>query len=363
MSTDIIAEVASNLKQVSLTNKVLERTRSELRDLEFRNPFGTFQKGDNGRKRICALLEYVAREEEGVKIPMAQLAMIAFMKESDFKKFHERVGNFRNSKRTKAPSRQQKSSIPSLAMKLGSFLADTNSVALRAQRLLEDLGRFYRKNTHQIRDMVQHAKTYEAACFFIVATQDLCGDYIEDKPLQASTVVDVSTDFSLGEFANVEAHVRKLLSEMHEEQDAEKVKYDLHRNTTGNKKRKTVSAPESRSGSSTSANKPRERTTDQSHQATIGAILSQGGGSADSALESMIGNPFDSSTTSIRKDEPSYSPKFVAWKDMILSRAIQSAAQELQVSDDVAAIHVPRDQALEHAVRKILQSHGLSKLS
>jgi hypothetical protein len=355
MALDTVAEVASRLKQVSVSFRILEKTRSEHRGLEFRYPYGTIQKGDNGRKRICALLEYVAREEEGVSIPMTTLASIAFMKEQDFIKFHERVGVFRTTKPPKAQTSSNKNSIQLLAMKLGSYMSDSSGVALRAQRLLGDIARFYRRNTHQMRDMIQHARTYEAACFFIVATQDRCEDDVEEKHIQASTVVNVLSNFSHSEFTEVEGHVRQLVREMNEKEDTEKTKGDLRENTADTKKRKT------RKVSVSSSNMPKEpknavgRTAIRSKQ---GAILGQREDRA-TTLECMNEDSFYTSGTTATTHDTSYSPKFVAWRDMVLHKATQSATKEIQSCDEtVLVLNVSRDQALEHAARSLLQLRG-----
>ena len=353
MSLDTVSEVASRLKQVSVSIATLEKTRSEHRGLECRYPYGTLQKGDNGRKRICALLEYVAREEEGVSIPMTTLASIAFMKEQDFQKFHERVGIFRTTKHPKAPTVSNKNSIPSLAMKLGSYMTDSSGVAVRAQRLLGDLCRFYRKNTFQIRDMVQHARTYEAACFYIVATQDYCEYDVEEKQIQASNVVNVSSDFSLGEFAEVEGHVRQLVREMNENND--KGKSDLRENMTDRKKRKTSQVYVSSSSMSKQPKNAAVRTAKRSKQAPILGQLEERATTLDCRNE----DSFHTSVTTATIHDTSYSPKFVAWRDMLLQRAIKSATKEIKSSDqNVVVFDILHDQALEFAARSLLQLRG-----
>jgi hypothetical protein len=360
MSQDAVAEVAKRLheKQISVSNTILEKTRSELRGLEFRNPYGTFQKGDNGRKRICALLEYVAREEEGITVPIAQLAAVAFMKEADFKKFHEKVGNFRTQKQKKLQTSDDKSLIPFLAMKLGSFMADSNGVALRAQRLLGDLARHYRKNTDQMRDMVEYARTYEAACFYIVATQDLCEDDKEETQLKASTVVNLSPDISLSEFTSVEEHVRQLVRDMKEKEEISEAKIDKEVHE-GRKKRKTSGVQLSRTSDPRQPENPPGRTTKRSKQAAtamLGLVEDRA-----RALECMADDSFSSRMTAIPIHDPSYSPSFVAWKDAVVSQAIQVATKEIHskaLDDDATAVNISRDQALERAVWNLLQSYG-----
>lgn len=351
MSRDTVAEVAAALKNsdhtINLSKKVLEQTRSDLRGLQHRNP-GSLQKQDNNIRRACALLEYIAREEAGIKLPMDKLASTARMKANDFKKFHQLIGNFRTKKPTKGAASNQKSSIPSLAMKLGSHVTDSNGVAIRAQRLLGDIARFYRRNRDLMTDIVQNSRTYEAVCFFIVATQDTRKDDPDEKQLKASTVVDVSTDFTLSQFANFEEHVRKLVHDMKENEEK------TQSTSEKNKKRKTDET-------SSFVQKPQKRTTKRSMQAATSTLeLVE---ERAMAIESMMEDPLAPPPATLNSYDTRYSPKFVAWKDMILAQSLKLTSTRLEAScGDGAAGNLSRDQLLQEAAFEVLQSHTSTKL-
>jgi len=167
-----------------------------------------------------------------IEIPMDKLARAAFMKPKDFRDFHEKIGNFRdnlratvvaktrakdtnskdgkgdktlqsssrnhnsnnsnneknnnnnnNKTKTKISNPHQKSgialaksSIPSLAIQMGAFVPNSSGVALRAQKLFRDLVALLKRsskqggNWHGLMDVQKNQASYEAACFYLVAT-------------------------------------------------------------------------------------------------------------------------------------------------------------------------------------------------
>ena len=103
--------------------------------MKIHNRQGTFGKHDQDVSRAAVLLEYIIREEEGgFKIPSKKVVKASFMKEANFVKLYQMVGNFlanSASTRRKGPTARnygrtnlQESSIPSLAIRLGNFVQD-----------------------------------------------------------------------------------------------------------------------------------------------------------------------------------------------------------------------------------------------
>lgn len=250
----IIADKLRLDQQIS--PQVLQETQSALRILKLKSPNGTFGKNDNDLKRACALLEYVVREREGYKIPMHRLARAACMKERDFVKFHEMIGNFRrNSKSAIQITRLRKgttptiggqtSSIPSLAIKLGTYVQDSNGVSIRAAKLYQHLMRHAKnlratERIHQLRDINDHQKAYEAACFYIAATNgENCktgssgkNDNDDDnKQLQLSNIMDVSNEFTLAEFKNILQHTQAICQERQDSGNKKEAKSSKKRQT------------------------------------------------------------------------------------------------------------------------------------
>jgi hypothetical protein len=222
---DHITKVAQKLK-LDLPPSALESAQSSLRLLKLKNPVGSFGgKYDNELKRACAILEYVAREQCGIKLPMDKLAKACYTKPKEFGGFHETIGNFRptasslTSKTTAGPIRPsqsstvasshvasgqpgkqkiisaappppppttttmttiplKKSSISNLAIQLGAFVPNSSAVAVLAQRLFQQILTFLQTKTkpreriHGLQDIQRHQSCYEAACFYLMATKD-----------------------------------------------------------------------------------------------------------------------------------------------------------------------------------------------
>jgi hypothetical protein len=83
---------------------------------------------------------------------------------------------------------------------------------------------------YQLQDMKTYKKTYEAACFFLVATRNKTtrscpsrdrGDE-EEKQLDVSTLLKVSTDFTKNEFKDVLDHIKTLKLEVNKVTDNDK---------------------------------------------------------------------------------------------------------------------------------------------
>lgn len=349
-SNDPVGQVAGRLN-IKLSSLVLEKSRSELRGLQFQNPHGTFGKGDNELKRASAILEYVAREQEGIKIPLGHLAKAAYTKEVDFGKFHRQLGNFRKGSITH-PSAVTKSSITTLAMKLGSHVHDSNGVAIRAQRLLNRIVRSHHNNPHQLRDIGRFSKVYEAVCFYVEATRGVQKGDEDGKHLQVATVVDVSTEFTLNEFTNILEHVKTMLDNMSattEPKSSTKI-VSIDSKTTS-KKRKHPSDDLSDSEHDIVVTARSKRTTMPT------AILENMQLRADN-MDSLNDDPFNLSAAPL---ETSFSPQFLIWKEQVLDQAINSATVSL--APDAQKGSNSRLQALDHAVHKFLQSAGLQFLT
>ncbi|CAJ1941405.1 unnamed protein product [Cylindrotheca closterium] len=220
---------------------LLQETQSALRLLKLKHPNGSFGKQDNDLKRACALLEYVVRERGGIKIPMKQLATAACMRERDFTKFHQTIGNFRRLGRASQAAKGREnnrsfteaSTIPFLTIKLGSYVRDPNGVAQRAAKLFQTVTKHAQElpateRGHQLRDIYDHRKAYEASCFFIAAASDVTvktnsagdGDDDDIKRLQIQHVIDASTDFTSSVFNSVLRHVQSTCQATESRQDS-----------------------------------------------------------------------------------------------------------------------------------------------
>lgn len=209
-SRDVVSQVEDKLK-TNLPRGILEATRSSLRVLNIRNRIGCFGKYDNETKRACALLEYEVRHYNSnnrirIDIPMERFAKAAFMKSKDYRSFYDKIGNFRDdlnvdssimlmSKRRRHNDEKHdgiesravftetsksniwlnKSSISLLAIQFGAFVQDPSDVALRTLEFFQEIIDLLEKSSENGRifgllDVKRNLSSYEAACFYLVAT-------------------------------------------------------------------------------------------------------------------------------------------------------------------------------------------------
>jgi hypothetical protein len=365
-----VALIIRKLKlEREISQKTIQQTQDALRILKFKNPNGSFGKQDNDLKRTFALLEYVVREKEGHKIPMGRLAKAACMKEKDFVKFHQLVGNFRENASSNRPALSTKdtnkdavvpqSSLPSLAIKLGPYVEDSNGVALRAKRLFENLLRSARSmptstGRYQLQDMKTYKKTYEAACFFLVATRNKTTKSCpsrdrsveEEKQLDVSTLLQVSTDFTENEFKDVLDHIKTLKLEVNEVNDDDgKLSLAQKNNLVPNRKRKIRVFSTNLVGKKS---KP-------------GPIPSQKRGS-DAALEVVkrgSDGDFRSDDYDALTQHPDYSYEFLKWKRNSVADAVKAAKDALIKESEQSELQISYEESLNRAATVVLRSNGL----
>lgn len=415
---DAVSLVAASLGKGSLekviSQKVIETAQSALRVLKYKHPHGTFGKGDNELKRACAMLEYVSREVDGFKIPMSELAKVAYMKDRDFNKFHQRLGNFRtigqargsaltprSSSRSTIPKPTTSvSSIPSLSIKLGPFVTDSSGVAARAQRLYNDIARYSKSNQDQLIDMARNQQIYETACYFLMATQNMGAssrksknnndDDDTTKPLQLSTVVDLSNNFTQAEFQSVLDHILTLQESMEATRIATELstnkscvnsetrkstKKNINRGGTASTHMDTVGTSTSRSMKRALCNTSQVEET--MHPKRIKPLILSAQQLASSTTRDMLQTEQEILDLNKLQDDPfarycesgfrstpqlSYSPQFLSWKQRVTLQTMQSATAALQAAsngDNRENHAVTRQQSLKFAAEEFLRSQGL----
>ena len=371
MYQNAAAIIAQRLKLTQeIPQKVLQETESALRLFKVKNPTGTFGKQDNDLKRACALLEYIYREMEGVKIPINRLAKAACMKEKDFLKFHQTIGNFRDNVAVRkagrdASSGRKRSSIPSLGIKLGSYIQDSNGVASRAMKLFDDIVSHSKnmpasERAYQFRDMKQHQRAYEAACFYLVATSEKMitsraskvQDEDDDRQLSISQVIGVSNDFTEADFKNILSHVENLCQDMKSGKGLPRQRETARqKGKLAGKKRSNVSTLEQRIPS-----KPKKSTGLLSQDLASNATLELLSRTNKNDEESAFSNdPIQEYEDPFHKMQ---GQKFMEWKEAIIARAIERAKKELDTDLKGSELDFI---ALDHAARQILERNGLIK--
>jgi hypothetical protein len=360
-----------------ISSKVLQETQSALRLLKIKTPIGSLGKQDNDLKRACALLEYIVREREGFKIPMNRLARAACMKERDFQKFHELVGNFRGSfasAQSNQTSRLLKlggkqirkfhsnqSSIPSLAIKLGSYVQDSNGVSIAAIKLFERIERHTQnmaasERGYQLRDMKEHQKSYEAACFYLAATSDkfvkshkrIQNDDDDNKQLQVADILNCSTDFTSAEFKNILDHVQNLCKES-QNMRREKLQH------------KSSKAQKSTAGDCRKRQQQQTATTLLAARLPSSRTKSSGLWSQELASNATF-DLLQKAVTHQDQDIIDYEEssnqqkrqKFVEWKRIVIRMAMEKARKQRDDDNE----DISDEEAVDLGVKQVLKSHG-----
>ena len=417
---DAVDGAVKNLKlEEPLPKQVVDATKDALRLLNFKNPIKSLGgKYDNERKRACVILEYIAREQGGITIPMHRLAKAACINVKDFVAFHELVGNFReNTTMTKSKSSMlsnvsssvslsgttnpsqagkiskkqnipcvsaitiQKSSIPSLAIQMGAFMTNSNSVSLKAQKLFQTIIKFLqRKKNRQsvsgLEDITKNQPCYEAACFYLIATKESSNlaqskrisfgsknleddDY--DNQLDLSTFLNLIQGFTKARFQMILEYVTELCDEIKNvtQSMANPTKDDLS----------NIIVPSRNNISSNSDNTARKRRLSGGASKTlIDRASAPTCRNIDNTME-VIMDLAEQEDFKIKKAKwlektDKYSPTFLEWKKRVVSAACDDAKKQMMDDQHLAnrnnktkeSTEIDSDNALDYAVNKILQS-------
>lgn len=353
---------------------LLQETQSALRLFKLKHPNGSLGRSDNDLRRACALLEYVVRERGGIKIPMKQLSRAACMRERDFMKFHQTVGNFRRGGRVsravkkKDGTLSEARTIPSLTIKLGSYIQDPNGVAQRALKFFQTLTKHAQElpateRGHQLRDIQDHRKAYEASCFFIAATTDTvvqtkpthAFDEDDNNRLQVQSIIDASNDFTPATFKSILQHVQSIFqqtdSSQHGSPNIDAVQTDAEKfSRLGRKRASPVQQQSDRLA-------PKLLVTNNgllSHKLALNATTDLLQQASRQLEESMEVTRFEESGSKLRQK------KFDDWKRTIVGDTVNgfnktSANQEQMKRDPTKTQH-----CMEGVVEEILRVHSLN---
>jgi hypothetical protein len=397
-----------------LSRCVVEKTQDSLRLLKLKNPIGTFGKNDSEQKRTCALLEYIAREASGYKIPMDRLARVACMKGKDFLAFHQMIGNFKeNAGTTRSDSLPQsrsrgpnkgphaialaESSIPSLAIQLGAFIPNTNAVAVEAQHLFQEiLSYLKRKNSREringFEDVRRNQNTYEAVCFYLTATKGLrtnarngIGNSSSSRPsqlrnstlphsddfdhhLDLATFLDVAKNFTRSQFEMVLKYVAELRQEMKETPGPTDTDTPTGAPSSAPPRRASaMNRTTTRDVQTTHNSRKRYRTgTISEHDSSSAGVeatdqvmmlIEQQDG-----VEGSTGwvPPSDASFGEVEIHRTLYSPIFLEWKKKMVASAFEAAKNAIERDGIVHNETLnQRDATLDHATQEILLRHNI----
>eukprot|EP00536_Pseudo-nitzschia_multiseries_P002760 jgi/Psemu1/6248/gm1.6248_g len=408
----------------------------EVRDYNNRNSSNSNSNGDNSNNNSSSS----SSNNNCIEISMEKLAKAAFMKLKDFRDFHEKVGNFRDNLRAKAAHTSttqtnemgssllsasktpravaskrgnernvtfRESTVASLAIQMGAFVPNSSYVALRAQKLFDDAVELLKNSSkkagglHGLLDMQRNQSSYEAACFYLVATgasgsgkqdnkprrrrlkslKDLDDNDGEDnQQLDLSTFLDVTKEVA-SQFQTVLDYVKELQSEIQSTTNAnQKRSVAASRSRSLSRTSSSSSYSQARNSSKTTASRKRsrndvsgiaERTASQHTNADdAGTDVRDGKSTTDIdagdngeyySFDMYAGN---SHRYRVRKSRPN--PIYEEWKSTVLDAACAAAKHKMiagmnendSVGDEGDNSLEPH-RVLDFATRDILTRHGL----
>lgn len=429
-SRDIVSQVEDKLKLDNpLPRDILEATRSSLRVLKIRNPIGCFGKYDNETKRACALLEYDARDynvnnndgDKRVEVPMERLAKAAFMKLRDFRDFHEKIGNFRDNLRitaktkSKAKGKGQKdeggsrkgagssnksgivfrmSSISSMAIQLGAFVSNSSDAAMRAQKLFQDIVGVLESSTKKggiygLRDVEKNQSSYEAACFYLIATS---GQGKQDKNASIRRRRKVSNAFDDGddtqqldlntfmEITNVPSQFRTILDYVSELKTEIESKQSTDRYTSVKSSRSRQSLGSSMPSRTTKSKTSKKRSKEEAFDVNQFMGANRTRNIDESPDDKKPENAGDLDSNNVFRDDldiqdSNYDPRFPKrkrntifqeWKSKVLRAACKDARQKMSQDNSMNGEDCEKKQTLlgskdilDFVVMGILARNGL----
>ncbi|KAG7338665.1 hypothetical protein IV203_020713 [Nitzschia inconspicua] len=385
---DVVTNILSALKlDPPLPRKAVEQIQDALQLLRSKKSIGSLGiKNDSDRKRACALLEYIAREEYGIKISMDDLTKQAYVKKKgDFAVFHQVIGNLRDHWKTqtvhnqcgnsvvggttttgmngtKATDAPQKSSFNLLAVQLGAFVPHSSLMARQAQSLFQQILAFvrtkhYGERKHALQDVQKNYRAYEAACFYLVATQDtfnnnnnnqnrnksgsskhaksVVSSGRNDQTLDLPTFIDATKIFVQSEFETI----LKFVQSLQEEMDSVKVQSELQNSkvlmggtaSTRKRPRSNTNSTEAQDNNKRSSHNPsgeqlhhRRQTSvkDRTLQPRVDAakeILELGD---QQQFKAMVETETEIDRTQRNNN---YSPSFLIWKHRVIQAMLETS--------------------------------------
>jgi len=326
------------------------------------------------------------------------------------------------------------------------MVSDSNGVARRAQQLYQEILHYVRhtmaptQRLHQLNDMERFQSAYEAACFYLEATHhqpvfsttttsssssstssqaaskrttnrhhqhynhhkhhnnnhhnpsmDQHDDDSEDqKRLEISTLLDVSTDFTPSEFKNVLEHVQTMVQDSRKENTTPNpttttTKATTKTTTTTTHKRRKQ--PPKQQHSQESVQK-RQRIGPKKHPSSLLEAKQLASVATRELLQKCTDTAtkneeitaswtqYNESNTSTIMTENGYAPRFLEWKRKVVATAVKAAkeamlrAEETEAGAETGAADenqslsttkssITHEQALCRAACDVLKAHGL----
>jgi hypothetical protein len=375
---DPVEQVVVKLSQKPST-KAIKLTRDAFRTMNARyRPGSLMYQCDHDLSRAAALLEYTVREHESTCIRMTELAKACCLKAKNFEAFHEIVGNHRTQSSRSSLSKRKESTIPSLAIKLGTLVHDPSGFATRAERLHQAFQNHAKTNMEeregrqQLRDMEKHQAAYEAVCFYLIATKELSGSNVrryaskggnhgddDNKCLGIDSMVKASKDFTPKLFSLILQRAQKMMEDMEGAVD-EQEKRVAHRRR--NRKNSTM-----RKASADGSDVKVPGLVNSKFKATYAedaalAFLEQVGKIDETTLHHLTTCEYAASNSNTASDgvvRSSYSQSFVEWRRKVLTDSREMARDAIHEETGEIQADVSNDRAIEYAAEEVLKRFGV----
>ena len=311
---------------------------------------------------------------------MKDLASACCLTAKNFKVLHQIVGNHRGppmrSTQSEPPSkfatrpllpsssltrdRDYESSIPSIAIKLGSFVQDPCGSASRAEQLFFKIRDFAktrmerRRGSGQVADMRTHKAAYEAVCFYLIVTKEKlaskpqrslngnsehAGD--EERDLGVDDVLRACKQFTPDEFKQILRHTEKLLDEMKQLK-----KREQPAGVAPSRK------PFGRDHPMSKASRKRPKGATNSMYEPVSEFSEAFLTDIEMAEEKqeLVNEPYGFGPS----NSSSYPESFLNWRRKVLAEAKELARDAIQSETGESGAEISDERAIAHAAEKVL---------
>lgn len=334
-SVDNVVKKLPTDKRAMVSRDIITSTEEALRKLAIKVQVGQLGKGDSVENRAAILLDLILRKSG--QAPIQNLALICGMKNKDLESISFKVGNYVDSKSNQchegyscrssprfnsklletevAAARKETTIIPTLSVKLGSYIPGSLGFAKLTQLLIKDIqvylseckDRFQR--TGYLHDMKRKKKEYEAVCFFFIMEENQVKQRHQLKPLLLE-----AANVKANEFEAIYKEARKFFE--------------------------AVRCQKKRSLPVGVVSKKRQKANVNNTVKTVTELLD--------LAESLGDNNVEADAPEKQPSHYTYSENFQMWREKVLSQAIEQEREE-------KGIELTHSQALHDAATRMVE--------
>lgn len=390
LQQDVVEVVVKKLKgdaRKVIDNDIMVKAQEQMRLMEIKAN-RKLSPIDSKEVRAAILLDYVAREEKGIRLDhksLLQALGINGKNKAKFTQLHGMIGNYRGPEPAKLPSTDgptrrsqsethlqqqqhqpslpQESFIPRLAIRLSSLIPDPNGFAFKAKNLISDIQEFVHtlempRRADQLTDIQRFQASYEAACLYHVVARtqtkklsrmskpkqkqgSATAKELEElhRPLEVEDILKACPNFSAKDFKEVCKHVEGMVIQI----DAAKEEASKQRKAASRKREPTAKQGKKRNRSSDKSNQDRKQEQESK-------TLARGEGPAEHRKSGVKAR--------MRDSVEMYIPSLHEWREQVLAEACQAARESLAAARSTDK-NIDESAVLAFAADAELKRHGL----